>query len=185
MPKIIAFGHQKRVGKDTAGRFLMTHIRTTRRNSHIVKGGFADKLKDVCYQLYKWAGLQPAEYYEEHPEMREVILPLIGMTPREIWIKFGNGVRSTVYDDTWLDYFIHSVKADIIINTDCRFANEANKILAAGGAVIKIMRPSVPHTSDAADDPLLFYDKWTDVIVNDGDLDCFYHQVIAIAEKYL
>src|SRR6187549_508755 len=98
--KMIAFGHQKDVGKDTAARFVMTHLRMNSRVKKVEKHGFADKLKDVCYQLYAWAGLMPGPWYEESPEKRklkEVVLPAIGKSPRQIWISFGNEVKDATF----------------------------------------------------------------------------------------
>jgi hypothetical protein len=185
--KIIAFGHQKRVGKDTASGFVSTYLRVERGVRRVKKAGFADKLKDVCYQLYSWAGLQNKDYYEENPHMKEVVLHAIGKTPREIWISFGNEVKEATYRNTWLDYLIKTSeedKIDWLVVSDMRFPNEADYIREAGGLVIKVTRPSVLHTSDAADDPLLTYQNWSNVIINDGTLADFYSKVIEVVNGY-
>ncbi len=188
--KVIAFGHQKNVGKDTAARFVQTHLRSNNKARRVVKAGFADKLKDVCYQLYKWAGMMPGSWYEESSERRllkEVILPKLGKSPRQIWISFGNEVKAAAYPDTWFDYLLQSTQADFLIVSDMRFPNEADRIRALGGVVVKIVRPSVPHTSDAADDPLLNYPNWDHVITNgiEGEMNGFYSDVITIVEGML
>lgn len=185
--KIIAFGHQKRVGKDTAAGFVSTYLRVEKKVGSVKKAGFADKLKDVCHQLYSWAGLMPKEYYDQpnYAHMREVVLPAIGKTPREIWISFGNEVKTATYPATWLDYLLKSTEADWLIVSDMRFPIEADRILDLGGLVIKVTRPSVPHTSDAADDPLLSYENWSDHIINDGTLADFYNKVIGVVDAYI
>lgn len=182
--KIIAFGHQKRVGKDTASGFVSTHLRVERGVRKVKKAGFADKLKDVCHQIYGWAGLMSKDYYEEFPHLKEVVLPAIGKSPREIWIAYGNEVKDAVYHDTWLDFLLKSTQADWLIVSDMRFPNEADRIRALGGLVVKITRPSVVHTSDAADDPLLNYQDWSRIIVNDGTLADFYTKVIEVIHGY-
>jgi hypothetical protein len=184
--KILAFGHQKRVGKDTACRFALTHIRSSNLVRHVEKRGFADKVKSVTHDLYKWAGLESGSFYEEaqNEHLREVVLPLIGKTPRQIWISFGNEVKAATYRDTWIDYLLHSVKCDFLIISDLRFPNEAEKIKSMGGKVIKICRPSVPHTSDAADDPLLNYDGWDNIIYN-LEIDQFYKDVCSTVDDIL
>lgn len=187
MTKMIAFGHEKNVGKDTAARFLTTHLRMKRKGSNIQKHGFADKLKDQCYQLYSWAGLMPGAWYDE-PEnrtLKEVALPLIGKSPRRIWIDYGQAVRANVLDTTWIDYIHYTYRCDLIIISDLRFPMEADRILQLGGLLFKINRPDIPHTSDEADDPLLEYKRWTANIPNDGSLNLFYERVINICMEYL
>jgi hypothetical protein len=183
--KILAFGHQKRVGKDTAAGFAMTHLRSTSRCARVTKKGFADKLKQVCYELYSWAGLMPGPWYEEpeHQRLKEVVLPRIGKSPRQIWISFGNEVKAATYMDTWVDYLLHQSSYDFLLISDMRFPNEADRVKAMGGRVVKIIKPDVPHTSDAADDPLLDYDRWDAVITNKhGHLNKFYQDVVDYVE---
>ncbi len=101
--KILAFGHEKDVGKDTAAGFAMTITRTKNLVRRASKAGFADKLKAVCFELYGWGGLMPGPWYEEgnNRHLKEIVLPKLGKTPRRIWIDFGNSVRAAVRDDTW------------------------------------------------------------------------------------
>ncbi len=184
----IAFGHEKSVGKDSAAGFVMTHLRTNSRFKRVQKKGFADKLKDVCYQLYSWAGLMPSSWYEEsseHRKLKEVVLPLIGKSPRQIWISFGNEVKAATYQDTWVDYLLRSVQTDFLIVSDLRFPYEASKIKSLGGLVVKIIRPSIPHTSDAADDPLLDYKGWDVIIENDATLAHLHHNVVSLVDRYI
>lgn len=184
----IAFGHEKDVGKDTAAQFVMNHLRSNSRFRRVQKKGFADKLKEVCYQLYSWAGLMPGPWYEESSERRklkEVILPLIGKSPRQIWISFGNEVKAATYTHTWVDYLLKTTQCDFLAISDMRFPYEADRIKALGGMVVKIHRPSVPHTSDAADDPLLTYTEWDAEIYNDGDLNQFYGRIVAFVDSYI
>lgn len=184
--RILAFGHQKRVGKDTASGFVSQYLRVEKGVKRVKKAGFADKLKDVCHQLYGWAGLRDREFYEqpENFHLKEVILPKLGKTPRQIWISFGNEVKAATYYDTWLDYLLQATEADWLIVSDMRFPNEADRIRELGGLVVKITRPSIPHTSDAADDPLLSYQNWSAHIINDGSLADFYSKVIGVVDGY-
>lgn len=186
--KILAFGHQKSVGKDTAAGFVMSYLRSNSKVKRVVKAGFADKLKDVCYQLYKWAGLMPGPWYEETSDRRllkEVVLPKLGKSPRQIWIAFGNEVKNAAYLDTWLDYLLQNTAADFLVVSDMRFPNEADRIKTLGGRVIKIVRPDIAHTSDAADDPLLSYNRWDHILVNDSNLGSFYSKVTNYVESML
>ena len=124
---IFAFGHKKSVGKSYAARAVYNFLSP----ELVVKiDGFANKLKDICYQLYWWAGLQPGDYYEseENYHKKNIILPFINISPREIWLKFGtNAVRNHVYQHTWVDYLINyhkQTKCDVLLITDLRFPDE-------------------------------------------------------------
>lgn len=184
----IAFGHQKNAGKDTASAFVVQYLRTGSRFKRIQKRGFADKLKDVCYQIYAWAGMMPGIWYEENSDRRkykDIVLPPLGKSPRQIWIAFGNEVKLAAYQDTWIDYLLKSTVCDFLAISDLRFPYEADRIRLLGGRVVKIVRPDVPHVSDAADDPLLDYQNWDGVILNDGSLNDLYDKVTKYVEGYI
>ncbi len=176
--KINAFGFKKGVGKDTLGNFLMTNLRCKSPGTKIQHVSFAGKLKDICHQLFGWAGLQRGIYYETHRDKKEEILPLIGKSPREIWIDVGNKLRE-VYPNTWLDYALKGVTADILMITDCGFTNEAVAIREAGGMLCKINRDGLVQGTDARETEL---DTWTDwdYIVNN---DSSYEYLNSVAEK--
>lgn len=184
MTKYLAFGHEKDVGKDESAKFAIQHARFSNRFKAVAKGAFADKLKQVSYDLFKWAGLQPGYYYDENRKAREIILPLVGMTPREIWIEVGNRMRE-VYPNIWIDNLLVNDKVDFLVISDLRFPNEAEEIKRRGGKVIKIERPSIPRTSDEADDALLGYTGWSDTIVNDGTLAALNIKVCKIVESMI
>lgn len=177
MTKIVAFGHRKRVGKDTAAKFLDTHLRCHGMRS--VKLSFASKLKEVSYLMYHWAGLQPGIFYEDdkNAHLREVVLEKIGKTPRQIWIEVGNKMRE-VYADTWIDNaLLGSGSAELVIITDLRFENEAKKIHSLGGKIFKIIRPGVPVSDDASDSALDGFTRWDAILHNDGDMKAFHELV--------
>jgi hypothetical protein len=183
---IIAFGHLKGTGKDTIARYLAACVKTQRPGMTVIKTGFADLLKDVCYMLYGWAGLKPGYEYEdtEGRAKKEEVLPALGKSPRRIWIEVGNKIRD-VYEDTWIDFVLKGVSADLLIISDLRYPNEAEKIKAQGGLVFKVTRGSQQYTSDVADDALLDYQGWTDGVLNDGTLEELYHKAVGLAEKYV
>lgn len=171
-PFIIGLGHRRRVGKDTFGGMLIGELQERLGVMHIRKAAFADKLKDVCQQIYGWDGLKGREWYEENPEDREIPLPTIGLSPREIWIKFGtDAVRNNVYQDTWIDCLLRGAQADVLIVTDVRFPGEAKKIHGMGGVLIRIDNPRVEKSSDVADSAMESWTQWDRVIVNSGTVD--------------
>jgi len=167
--KIIAFAYKKGVGKDTLGKFLMTALRVKAPGLRIQHVSFAAKLKDVCYQLYGWAGLKRGIYYETHRDKKEVILTAFNKTPRDIWIGVGNKMRE-IYPNTWIDFAIKGVEADIIVITDCGFKNEAYAIADAGGLLCKINRDGIRRGTDPREIELDTWNHWDYVINNDSDL---------------
>lgn len=180
--KILAFGHRKNVGKDTCVRFLKTHLRLENPGINIVVKGFADKVKEICYDLYGWAGLQPAHFYEEPGKhgLKEVVLPKIGKSPRQLWIDLGNGLRDRVYEPTWAHYLFHMTKADVLLINDLRFPTEADYIKDFGGWTVRVDRPDQPKVTDGADDRLADYTSWTGQLVNMGSLNDLQTNVISL-----
>lgn len=181
--KIIAFGHRQGVGKSTFTRFLIGELRMHNKGIHIVQAAFSDKVKDVAYQLFGWAGLQPGHYYETDYLLKNQILPEIGLTPRQLWIGVGNGVRqATGFDDTWGQYLLHYTKADLLVINDLRFPAEADLIKRHGGTVYRIDRQSSVQVTDGADDRLANYESWTGYIDNNGTLNDLHKRAVQLAE---
>lgn len=176
--QIIALAYKKGVGKDTMGKFLMTSLRCQAPGLKIKCVGFADKLKDTCYQLYGWSGLQRGIYYETHRKEKEEILSLIGKSPREIWIGVGNKLREFC-PVTWLTYALKGEVADILIITDCGFWNEALAIRKAGGWLCKINRDGLEQGTDGREVELDTWTDWNYIIENNGS----FKDLNTIAEK--
>ena len=166
--RVIAFGHQKKVGKDTATRLLVTELRMSRINALDI--GFADKVKDVSYQMYSYMGLKPRLYYEQHPDAKDIQLPGYHITPRDIWIHVGNKGRE-IDENCWIYNALSDIKADVIVIRDLRFCNEANHLLEKYGATrIKLEREGVPIGTDPAEIDMLNFVGWTKIIQNNGTL---------------
>lgn len=168
---IIAFGHQKRRGKDTAMRFLNVYLRQICPRLVIQHKAFAHELKDTAHRLYSWAGVQNWQYYESNPIKIDVVLPEIGKSVRQIWIEVGMALRS-VYSETWIQKCLRDCDPKrIYIITDLRFPNEAVAVKKANGILIKITRPGLEEPSDIADTALNDFTGWDLTIQNDGGLD--------------
>jgi hypothetical protein len=184
--KIIAFGYKKRAGKDTSAKFLDSFLRVERPGLKVKKVSFASKLKDISWQLFGWAGLQPGIFYETEAgiKIKEVVLPKIGKSPRQIWIEVGNKMRE-VYQDVWIDQALQGVTADVLIITDLRFTNEANKIRALGGLISKIIREGLPQGTDPAEIDLDDWADWDFIVLNDGTLTNLHDKIEAIGRELL
>ena len=173
-PIFIGLGHYSNVGKDSYANFLVEALEQYKVSA--LKISFAYKLKAICHDLYAWAGLQDAEYYEVHRDQRDVVLPELGKTPIEIWVDFGTkAVRKKVYDYTWINYVLRrTYHHHVVIIPDVRFENEIDAIRDKDGVVFKIERPGVKPRDTEADMALVNYDKWDMVIVGRAldDLQC-------------
>ena len=161
-PLIVGLGHYSRTGKSTFARYLRNHLQIADVTAEIV--GFASKLKDVCHQLYGWAGLHAESFYEkpENEHLRTVVLPELGKSPVDIWVDFGtNAVRNNVYDRTWIDVLLNGKHdCEVLIIQDTRFPNECGAIRDRNGILIKIVRPGVEPKNTPADQALVGYDGW-------------------------
>lgn len=182
--KIFAFGHRRYVGKDTATRFLVNHIRLEHGGRQVHKISFAWKMKEMCFDLYGPYGLQPPDYYELNPNAKDAIIPALNCSARSIWIRFGNWCRE-IHDRVWIDYAIDHALANIAVVADLRFISEVNALKERGAVLIKINRNSIEKHDDVADSNLKDYTGWDYVINNDGSLSDLHRQVVEIVNKEL
>ena len=168
--KILAFGHKSRVGKDVATRFLVNYIKQKRPDLKVERRAFADKVKDISYQLYKHHGLQPGPYYDEYPEARNIKLPLLGMDAVEVWISVGNRLRD-VYSKTWIDFVLLDCSADIVVISDLRFPQEIDGVLSFDGYLVRIDKKDAPIRDSISDNILNDFRGWHKILDNDSTID--------------
>lgn len=168
--KIIGIGHRKNTGKNTLAKFMITYLRCNYPGLRVKEVSFAAKLKDICHQLFGWAGLEPGIFYESHRDVKETILPALDMSPRDIWVEVGNKLRE-IYSDTWINAALRGVEGDILIFPDLRFRNEAKAIHEIGGTSIKLIRDSVKKGTDPAEVDLDNWKLWDVIVNNNGTLN--------------
>ncbi len=176
--KIIAFGYEKGSGKSTAAKLLCSHLRCEFPNLKIKEVSFAGKLKDVSFQLFSWSGLKRGVYYETHYKEKEIILPKLGLSPRDIWIGVGNKMRE-ISPEVWLENAFN-VNVDFIIIPDLRFRNEAVKVVNEGGTLVKMVRDGLKKGADAAETELDSWDVWDCILGNNGTLSELNQKVISL-----
>ena len=164
---IIGLGHRRGVGKSTIAREM------AKLDPRVVLCSFAAPLKAVCCEMFGWAGLQNAEFYESHPEMKDILLPDLDIdkTPREIWIEVGMAGRK-VHPDCWVRAAFRGTNSALMIYvfTDLRFPNEACAIHDRGGEVHNIARV-IEKFNDPADSALAKYNGWDFVHFNNTPED--------------
>ena len=183
--RIVAFGHRRFTGKDTCATYLKTEHVLHNKRAHVLKVGFGSLLKEMCHTLYGWAGLQGEDYYEQHPQEKETILPAIGKSVRDIWIEFGTTVCRSIYDNTWLDVIFRGLKCDLLLIKDLRFPNEAEAIRKHKGILIRVDRNEAPMCDDVADSALKDWTDWDYVISNNSDHKELYARVKEIYGKII
>lgn len=172
---------RKRHGKDSVGRILA-------ENYGILRLSFADQIKRFCMQTM---GLT---YDQVYGDLKEVVDPGWGKTPREIMQQVGSSAR-VIHRETWTRIVFRNVNADewegelhsetrrefAVSSTfgagwvvcDVRHPDEAAQVRAHGGRVWKVHRPGVDldefsnHESERNVDTI--DPDW--LIVNDGSLD--------------
>lgn len=186
---IIGLGHLSRVGKDTLALQLYTHFRQQFPDQQVLIIPFARKLKSICHILFEPYGLENEQYYDDHPKERLISLPIINMTPLEIWVKFGTETMRKQYDEyIWcehLDLAIKYCNPDILIIPDVRFPNEVSWLKAHPDVVlIKVNRLGFNGYDTIADNAMREYDEWDDVVTNkEGDANLMLPQALKILER--
>lgn len=184
---ILAIGHESEQGKDTFAMLLVNHIRKQQmRGLKILREGFADRLYDLCYSLYKWAGFQTRQYYADNPSKKNDILPLLGKTPRDILIGMGNIVRE--YDSgAWLNAVIKERNHHLKIIPDLRKVNEFEHLEADNCYRLKLIDPRKPRSTRDSDVDLAKMpdERWSEVILNDGTIEDLNAKVISFADRVI
>lgn len=172
--KIIGLGHYKRTGKDSLARATVVSGGLMSPPVLIRHVSFAKALKEACHELYSWDGLQGPLFYNTKTgeKLREIPLPTIGKSPREIWIDFGQAIRNGVWKNTWLDCVIKQRYENVhgIVISDVRFPNEAEAIQSAGGLLVKVVRPKYKPGLDYADQALINYTGWDHTVGQSGKM---------------
>lgn len=171
---VIGLGHYSRTGKDTFADYSLQYIHRLDPTVRAKKLPFAWKLKDIARQLYGWAGLREAEFYDtpEGAPLRDEKLPVLNMTPVEVWVALGTpAVRDCVYDKTWINFVFESDHdADVLFVPDVRFHNEIDASREYGATLIKVVRPGYGPRKTVADRAILNYRGWDYVIGSSGEL---------------
>lgn len=183
MPRIIAFGHRKRVGKDSAVSFALSHLRLNFKNIQSCRVSFGDQLKRVSAEMFGWAGLQEAVYYVNHPEQREIPLS-IGLTPRQIWDEMGT-FGQALYPPVWPEMALGKAKGDLFLIPDLRRSIEVDYVRKHNGLCIRIDRDEAPISNHIVDTSLADYTGWDRIIKNNTSLKDLNFQVKALLDETL
>jgi hypothetical protein len=172
--KIVCLGHYSRTGKDTLANALIESIRERVPRWQVKKLPFALKMKEILHQLYAWAGHREPEFYEteEGASARDIVLPALGLTPVELWVKFGTDLmREGIHPETWVNYVLENEHdVDVLIVTDLRFPNEHAAARRKGAKMVKVVRPGKGPRPTKADRALLGCLDWDLIVGSSGEI---------------
>ena len=187
---VLAFGHRARNGKDYCANHAASCFREFYPDHTITVISFASKLKADVYDLYKGKGIKDEQYYEKHPEEKDIVLPRLEKTPRQIWVDYGTkGIRNCVYGYTWVDYVFEKYDVNmsgknILLISDLRFPNEFDRVKEYQGLCVKVVRTNYPERKDEADVALTDETRWDHIIeAKSGELLSLQRQVETIVGK--
>lgn len=166
--KIIAFGHRREVGKTLAADFLFSAIKAKDPKIKIFKGGFADSVKEQAYNMFGWAGVHPAYYYENNPGSKSQIIPDLGLCARDVWIHVGEEIRR-ICPIVWVKLLMEKVPLDTeyCIIHDLRKFPETSFLMKENGFLIKMVRDVLEY-GDPVDSELKDFKGWNSVVENNG-----------------
>lgn len=155
-----------RTGKDTIAAHLVNH-------HGYIRNGLADPLKRAAQQMFMLTDAQ-----RDSDELKEIVIPYWGMSPRQMFQKLGTeGGRNVFGDEIWLKrwtYHYDTYKAHTnYVVSDVRFNNEAEYVRSLGGIIIHVTRASAPSllagdTVKHASEGTLPVQPHDFVIANDG-----------------
>ncbi len=180
--RVIGFGHKKKVGKDTAVRFALAHLRQEYPHIKSCRRGFSDAIKDIAFRAYAWGGLQDDLFYANHPNEEDIELPAIGKSPRQIWDELGTKLRE-ICPKTWAELIFYDLDADIVLFDGIRFPTEIDYVRQFNGKVYRIIKDNAPKSEHEVDHALDGYQGWDGTIDNNGTMRDFGKQIKEIVDQ--
>lgn len=178
---IVGIGHRDGVGKSTAAKILADLLST---HAEIIS--FASPIKQVAEQLFSWAGLRNEAFYEHIStrHLKDVRLPLIQKSPRDVWIEIGESGRR-VASDAWIRQAFLMAERDVVIIPDVRKRNEAEEILNRGGRLLQVENPRVAESEGNRVSELRGFCEWDWRVENDGTFSDLEKELQPIAREIL
>jgi hypothetical protein len=147
---LLALSGKKQSGKSTVIDFLKKQLM-----SDYAVVNFADALKIIAVQCFVPGvvpkGVSSIEWVEYH---KDLFLPNINMTVRQLLQFFGTDVVRGIWGDAWINAWKNRIQQTVasqkslkyILISDVRFMNEVEAVRALGGRVIRLTRN--PHPDD-------------------------------------
>lgn len=164
MKKLIGIHGKARSGKDTCAKHLWVHHGFTRI-------AFADPLKIAVQAAF---GLTDAQTWDD--DLKEVVIPYWGLSPRRMFQLFGNEAMKPVFgSDHWIKRWAvtHSTlrETDDVVIPDVRHEDEAAFIRFHGGLIIHLHRDNLASVAAHSSEAGIKYREGDIRVVNNSTLD--------------
>lgn len=164
VPRVIGLSGYAQSGKDTVGN-IIARLYGHRRTSP------SDVLREFLYaqDLFLPDGQRLNDLVDEvgWEEARRQE-PWIRVLQQHTGTEAG---RNILGPDVWTRVMFKRYTAGgLIVDSSVRFENEAANVKAAGGVMLRVIRPGVRPVNSHASDTALDHYAFDDIIVNDGDL---------------
>lgn len=172
MPQLIALNGFKRSGKNTVANLIAELV-----PGKTVQVGFADKVKHLSALALGYEGTDEelvlfmdhlkengwvSSRLDDEFEGTQKVIP-----GRSYLQNVGSEARAVLGDTIWIDQVLPRVQwssynpgatfypnTDVVVITDLRFPNEAERVLGLGGVVWRINRPGIDSDGHASEQRL-------------------------------
>lgn len=185
---LIGLTGRKRTGKDSVADALSA-------SAGYARASFADAVREAALDLDPWI----PEYVDRYspPVWRRLsdVVALYGWEEakdripevRRTLQRLGTDVVRKLDSELWVEYGLE--RAGLIegpvVFTDCRFPNEADAIRAAGGIIVRVVRPGLPDDGDKHESETALDDYPVDVTIrNDSTLTALHDRARDLARDY-
>lgn len=189
--EIIALSGFARSGKDEVSKVLVEEF-------GFKKVAFADKLREVLYQLNPVVAPAPENYFGNPtiPVRLQNVINVngwdgyketrFGPEIRRLLQRLGTEAgRETLWDSIWIDAALtgHDEDAKLVIS-DARFINEFDAVTERGGQVWRVDRPGIgPANDHKSETEALEYKGFSFHIQNNGTLEDLRSRVVDVYEN--
>ena len=169
MIKLMGLTGKARSGKDTTGDYL-----SKKYGYHTF--AMAKPIKEACRVIFGW------DDRHLHGDLKEVVDPIYGVTPREAMQKLGTEYgRDMINTDIWAIRTKQEIKNNnLMVLTDLRYDNEAELILDMGGIVISVdrnLRGLINGVKNHKSELSISSNLITETVKNNGSLDDLYKKI--------
>ena len=172
---IIGLIGQAGSGKDSAALLLLQHWKLAGHVAFVTS--FADPIRAMCREFLLHAGVQHPDRYLFDRELKETIIPEIGVSYRHLAQTLGTEWgQQCIGRDAWIRALDYRMKTHCnhggthFVVPDVRFTFEADWLCSQGGVIWRIERPGVApvraHVSESESTHISSHR----VILNDGTL---------------
>lgn len=172
-PFLIGISGKLGTGKDETYRIINELVM---RKASNVK--FAEKLKNMCAILIGCS----REMLEDRAFKNTPIPHLNGLTPRQVMINVGDGLRELLYPRVWID----AAKAEFTSHTavtDVRYPNEGDEILNEGGILIRLERDGIEKLDTPTETAMDDYPRFTYKVDNNGTIPELANKIYSILSR--